>query len=235
MNLHRLLGATLVALTFTACGDKDDDSGEGETSDCDGHGEWDVDHGHCHCDDGYSLSDGGYGCEENGAGEDDDDDDDDSWEGDDTGVEESSFHPDTVEATYYASSNVTVLTAKEGDTWLSIENYPDYGGATGPESRSIDATEANYATCGICVMVQTGCEPHGDHAHCDATFMPEPGGTIDFSAFAAGADESWTGTLTDIRFVEVRINSDTYESTPKEDGETLELNIWDFDVTVAGG
>jgi hypothetical protein len=232
MHPRSLLGASLLALALSACDEKADGTANTEASDCDGHGEWNEDHAHCHCDDGYSLSDGGYGCEPNGADEDDDSDD---WQGDDTGEPESSFQPDTVEGIHYASSSVWVLTAKEGQTWLSIENYPDFGGATGPETVEIDATQANYATCGVCVMVQTGCEPHGDHAHCDATYMAEAGGSVTFDALGSAAGESWAGSLEGLRFVEVTIDSDTWESTPVDGGESIELNYWSFDVALEAG
>ena len=58
--------AAAFALALVGCGDKDDTAA---TSDCDNNGYFDADHGHCHCDDGYSLTDGGMGCEANGANE----------------------------------------------------------------------------------------------------------------------------------------------------------------------
>ena len=167
----------------------------------------------------------------------DDDDNGDDWDGDDndgdgddTGEPTSSFQPDSVEAVLYTEGSVSVLTAKEGETWLSIENYPSFGGASGPETRGIDATEANYATCGICVMVQTGCEPHGDHAHCSTTFMAAEG-EVTFDELGSAAGDDWTGAVAGMTFIEVEINS-SYESIPVEGGESITLDYWGFDAVL---
>lgn len=203
---------------FTAC----DDTTDVDTSDCGSNGYWDADHGHCHCDSGYQLSDDGSKCT---ADEEDDDGETDA----------TAFSPDSVEATLYNrddGSSYWVLLAKDGKTWLSIENYPDYGGATGPESRTISEADADYATCGVCVLLRTECESHGDHAHCGSSFMPEPGGEISFDAFGEADGELWSGSLTDVRLVEVEINAQTFETTPVTGGETILLDDWSFEATL---
>ena len=146
------------------------------------------------------------------------------------------FEPDSVEAFLYPEEDpVWVLTAKEGDTWLYIENYPRFGGATGAETRTLGDTEVNYATCGVCVMLKTGCSPHGDHAHCSTTYMPEPGSRLTIDELGSGAGDTWTGSLSPIRFLEVSINGSTYETTPVTDGDQIELDTWSFDVTLQEG
>lgn len=231
-RLHPSMCSVAIVLSLMGCTNKaeEDSSESSDTSDCGEHGDWVTDHGHCHCDDGYQLTADGNDCVPDDGGSDDGGDD--GWDGDDTGETSSSFQPDSVDGTIYTESSAWVLVAKEGQTWLSIENYPSFGGATGPETRTIDSTDANYATCGVCVMVQTGCEPHGDHSHCESTFMVEAGGEVTFDELGSTAGETWSGSVADMRFIEVEINS-SYESIPVEGGESLDLEYWSFDVELA--
>ena len=135
------------------------------------------------------------------------------------------------QGTFFAEEDpVWVLIAKEGANWIHIENYAGFGGANGPETRTLDATEVNYATCGICVMLKTGCTPHGDHAHCSTTYMPEAGSRIAFDELGADVGEAWAGSVSPIRFVEVSMNTSTFETTPVEGGDQIELDAWDFDI-----
>jgi hypothetical protein len=216
------LTVPLVALGLFACGDKEaDDSG---TEQCGENAHWLDDHGHCHCDEGYAEDADGDCVEE----EDDADTDTDGGGGD-------AFAPDEVVGEHIAGNDpIWLLTAKDGRTWLKIENHPSFGGASGPETRTLDETEVDYATCGVCVLLQTDCEPHGDHAHCETTFMPEVGGEVRFDALGAGAGESWAGALSGITFVEVEIGSD-YSTTPVQGGDTFTLDAWTFDVVLEAG
>ena len=166
----------------------------------------------------------------------DDEDSENQTIGDDTEAFGDTFEPDSVEAFFYSGNNpVWVLTAKQSETWLSIENYPSFGGASDAETRTLDDTEVNYATCGVCVLLKTGCQQHGDHGHCSATYMPEEGATISFDQLDDEAGGNWSGSLSSIVFVEVSIDGDTYETTPIEDGDTIELDSWDFDVILEAG
>ena len=144
------------------------------------------------------------------------------------------FVPDVVEGVYYdGDSPLWLLTAKEGGNWLTIENYPNFGGATGPETRVLDADEVSYATCGVCVVLQTGCTPHGDHGHCSKAFMPEAGSRITFETLGEGDGAQWSGSITPIRFIEVTMSGNN--STPVEGGDQIELDTWSFDVTLTEG
>ena len=148
-------------------------------------------------------------------------------------IDGAPFVPNSVEAIFYPESDpVWVLTAKEGETWLYIENYPSFGGATGAETRTLGSTEVNYATCGVCVLLKTGCQPHGDHEHCSATYMPEPGSWVTFDELGSGVGGNWSGTLSPVRFIEVSMNSDTFETTPVEGGNQIELDAWSFEVVL---
>ena len=146
------------------------------------------------------------------------------------------FEADSVEAFYYDGNNPAwVLIAKSGDTWIYVENYSGYGGASGAEIRTLKKKDTNYGTCGVCVLLKTGCQPHGDHAHCAATFMPESGGSVTFDELGYGAGESWVGSLSSMAFVEVSMNSETFDTTPVEGGETLAFGGYDFSVTLEAG
>ena len=154
----------------------------------------------------------------------------------DTAMVGSAFEPDSVEARFYEGENpVWVLTAKADDSWLYVENYPSFGGASGAETRTLDDTEVNYATCGVCVLLKTGCQQHGDHAHCGSTYMPEAGASVTFDELGDEVGGSWSGSLSPIRFIEVSMDSDSYETTPVSDGDIIELDAWDFDVVLEEG
>ena len=154
----------------------------------------------------------------------------------DTASEGPKFEADEVEALYYDGQNPAwVLIAKADDTWLYVENYPGFGGASGPETRKLKKKDTNYGTCGVCVLLKTGCQPHGNHSHCAATFMPETGGSVTFDELGSAPGEIWSGSLSAMTFVEVSMDSETFETTPIEGGETVEFDGYDFQVTLEAG
>ena len=65
--------------------------------------------------------------------------------------------------------------------------------------------------------------------------MPEAGGSVTFDDLGDDAGDSWSGSITPMRFIEVSVDSDTFETTPISDGETIELGGWDFDVVLKAG
>ena len=231
-RLPRPLCAPILALFYlglSACDGSSDDAKEADGEPCGGNGELYESHGHCHCDDGFDLSPDGMDCVP--SADDASDDGQGGADGDGSGDGGTDFEPGSVVGILYGGdSPYQVLTAKHGRTWLSIENYPDLGGLLDAESRPIGATEASYATCGVCLLVQTGCQQHGDHAHCDTTYMPEVGGEITFDALGEDLGEAWSGTLAEVRFVEVTINPRSFETNPVPNGETFDLGTWEFDV-----
>ena len=156
----------------------------------------------------------------------------------DTGAdfEGTAFEPDSVEALFYEGENpVWVLTAKDDETWLYIENYPSFDGATNAETRTLDDTDVNYATCGVCVLLKTGCQQHGDHGHCARTYMPEVGSRVTFDELGDEVGSNWSGSTSPMRFVEVSIDSATYETTPLSDGDTIDLSSWTFEAVLEEG
>ncbi len=222
------LVAIVVCSGLVACGSSAGSKDDG-TATCGGNGEMDEAHGHCHCDEGFDLSADGMDCVP--SADQGSDDEQGTPGGSDTGAEGSNFAPGSVVGVLYrGASPYHVLTAKEGRTWLTIANYPSLGGAAGPETRPVGTTESSYATCGVCIMLEFGCQVHGDHSHCEATLMPEVGGDIIFDALGSAPGDAWTGSLAGVRFVEVAINGRTYETTPVADGRTFDLGTWDFDV-----
>jgi len=246
----------LALLLITACGGGGDE--ETATGDCGEHGEMDDDHGHCHCDEGYELSEDGDTCVEGGglgkepptttlptdtgSGTGGTPSTDTGLAPTDTAVPTTDtapmgdpFDPTSTEASLHElsdGSQAWLLLAKDGKTWLSIENYEAYGGATGPETRSIDAVDTSYATCGMCLLLQTGCEPHGDHAHCEVTYMPEPGGVVVTDALGGAAGETWSGSLEAVRFVEVTIGFNN-NTTVVKGGDSFYLADWAFSTVLA--
>ena len=197
----------LTGLTLMACGDKSADEV------CGGNGEM---HGsHCDCDAGFAQSEDGSTCVEAESSVD--------YGGDFV------FEPSSVEA-IATTSNASLywgLKAVDEDVELSILIYEEYNGLTAPGSVTLEGDDLNYATCGNCVLLQTGCSGHGDHSHCSRTFMPTEG---ELRIDAIGeTGESFAGELMGVRFHEVTIDSN-YQSQQVEGGEQIHMVPWAFDV-----
>ena len=114
---------------------------------------------------------------------------------------------------------------------LSLELYPTYGGPDAAGTVQITAAETDYGTCGTCLVLQTGCEAHGDHFHCDRVFMPEVGGAVVLTALGTRTGASFAGHLHDIVFREVEIAQD-YTTTPVVGGARFAVEHWDFETTL---
>ena len=98
---------------------------------------------------------------------------------------------------------------------LSIEIYTssDYtGGATGPGRYSL--ADTNYATCANCVILREGCGPSG----CDRKYYADKGDLVITEWDAKG--ERFRGYLDQVIAREVKIDANTYVSTPVEGGKT---------------
>jgi len=209
-----------LALFMSGCGDTNDT----DIAECGDHGELHGDH--CHCDDGYTLSDDGTSCEQ-------------AQEVDSTGNSSNSnqatdltFSPASSQGSVgdaQDGSKVWLLEAIDGDTILKIELYAGYGAPTSPGIVSITANETDYATCGTCVMLRTGCVAHNDHYDCTGTFMPKAEGEVHIDAIGSAAGESLSGELKDLVFQQVLIGQN-YSTTPIADGDQLRLDTWSFDV-----
>ncbi|MAA79681.1 MAG: hypothetical protein CL916_10515 [Deltaproteobacteria bacterium] len=180
---------------------------------CGGNGE--IHDGHCHCDDGFTISEDGNSCEESQES---------NYGGD------FIFSPSNVQASTGISNNdqIWLLEAMDGDSQLKIEIYESYGGISSPGSITINDVESNYATCGTCVLLQTGCVEHGNHYDCSSTYMPMEGGEIHIEKTGTNAGDDFAGQLLGVVFQEVRISQD-YETEPVSGGTQLELAPWSFE------
>ncbi len=241
----RLFVSVLTGLMLAGCTEHDSVPDPA----CGGNGELHEDH--CHCDPGFVLSDDELSClPEQDSGDDDHDTGDhdtsddhstgdtgdtdtDTGDTGDTGEDdEFVFEPsDTRAATGTAddSTQIWMLEAVDGDVLLGLEIYESFGGPTSPGVVDITDVETNYATCGTCLIFRTGCTAHGDHFHCERTFMPRAEGQVQLDAIGAKAGEPFTGELRELVFQEVTIAED-FQTHPVTDGEVLHLNAWAFDV-----
>lgn len=183
---------------------------------CGGNGEMHDDH--CDCDSGYVLSDDGNSCDPAPESEE-------VQYGGDFVFEASEIQASTGTDN---NSQIWLLEARADDVHLKIEIYEQYGGISSPGSITIDDVEANYATCGTCLLLQTGCAAHGDHFHCERTFMPKVGGEVHIDKIGTNAGDELAGELLGVVFQEVTIGQN-YQSQPVVDGEEIALTPWSFD------
>ena len=208
LNIQKITSLLLFVGIGSSC-----TNGSSNEEICGGNGE--MHDGHCHCDDGFTISEDGTSCETSQNSE---------YGGD------FIFSPSSVQASTGMSNNeqVWILEAMDGGTQLKIEIYESYGGISSPGSITIDDTESNYATCGTCVLLKTGCVEHGDHYDCEQTYMPKEGGEVHIEKTGTSAGDDFSGQLLGIIFQEVRIGQD-YQTTPVSDGSQLELAPWTFE------
>ena len=210
----------MLTLFFSGCGDVTDNTAE---VDCGDHGQLHGDH--CHCDDGYTLSDDGSSCEQSQV---------DATTGDSNSdqIVDLTFSPTSSQGSVGEAqdgSKVWLFEAVDGGTILRIELYAGYGAPTSPGIVDITANETDYATCGTCIMLRTGCVAHNDHYDCTGTFMPKAEGEMHIDAIGAAAGDNLTAELKDLVFQEVTIGQN-YSTTPVADGDQLHLEAWSFDV-----
>lgn len=222
------------ALTITVLAACRDDGADAEP--CSGKGHLHGDH--CHCDPGYIPSEDGTDCLSDPG--DADTAPADTGAGDDTGADDRpytplDFHAGSITATLRERSDGSrwwSMLARDGQTWLTLDNDTRNGGLDAAGGYTLGPDEASAATCGLCITLQTGCEPHGDHAHCAATFMPVPGGEVRFDSLGTGVGETWSGALSGLRLVEVRVNPNTGQTREVPDGDAFIIEAWSFDATL---
>jgi len=211
MNSPFSISSLFIVWTVTGCAE---DAAVDEV--CGGNGEM---HGtHCHCDSGYALSEDGTTCEAST------DADSTDYGGDFV------FEASEIQASTGTSNNdqIWLLEAIDDDVHLKLEIYESYGGISSPGSITIDDVETDYATCGTCLLLQTGCAGHGDHFHCERTFMPVAGGEIHIDKTGTEAGDEFAGQLLGVIFQEVTI-AQNYQTQPVADGEEIHLVPWAFE------
>lgn len=104
------------------------------------------------------------------------------------------------------------IDAQGKPTLLSLELYAGAGAFTGSKTIKtgtfqIAGDEANYATCGVCVLLYTQFD---SQAMSIADSYMATGGTVKLTS----VNGTLTGTITDAKFEHVQIDPDTFESTP---------------------
>ncbi len=236
-NTRAHLFAWCAAVLSLGAGCSDDDPSRGNA--CGGHGELHGDH--CHCEPGFVLSDDQLSCvhAQDTAGDGHDHDAGNEPDvGADTGPqdeEELNFSSPNARAATGAAEDggqVWLLEASGGDAVLTLELYEGFGGPTSPGVVAMTNAETNYATCGTCLILQTGCYAHDDHFHCERTFMPRAEGQVRFDVIGANAGDRLAGELQELVFQEVSIGAD-FQTAPVDDGAVLRLATWAFDVTLS--
>jgi len=208
ISIYKSIIPLLISCTLgVGCGDSKD-------SICGGHGE--MQDTQCECDPGFVPSADGSSCESAPDSE--------NFGGD------FFFEPSEVEAVTGTSNNsqIWILDAMENDVQLRIEIYEAYGGISSPGTITIDDVETDYANCGTCLLLKTGCVEHGDHFDCSRTFMPTVGGEIRIEQIGTNAGDEFSGRLLGVVFQEVTISQD-YQTVPVANGETIELAPWAFE------
>jgi hypothetical protein len=103
-----------------------------------------------------------------------------------------------------------VFYGSSSDAALSIENYASFGGLTAPGTAQIRPDDESYETCGLCIILRTGCTPSG----CAKTFMPVAGqGSINVTELG-GVGQRFVGTLNGLQLREVTIDPASFATTP---------------------
>lgn len=95
---------------------------------------------------------------------------------------------------------------------LSFQAAP-YNGPSGPGNYSLQGS--NYADCSLCLFVFAGCDEGYD---CDEIYFADEG-WLRIDAMA-GPDEPFAASLSGVKFREVTIDEETWESTPVPGGAT---------------
>ena len=219
-HLVSLLSFTLI-LGTVGCGENEV-APIGES--CGGHGEFHGDH--CDCDPGYTSSEDGLSCEPIESTETDPSDDTES------DMSDLVFNPSNGQGSVGQAqdgSQVWLFEAMDGGSILRIELYAGYGAPTAPGIVNLTEAETDYATCGTCIMLRTGCVAHGDHYDCTGTFMPRAEGQVQIDAIGASAGDQLTGELQNIIFQQVSIGQN-YATTPVANGDLMRMENWSFDV-----
>ncbi len=116
---------------------------------------------------------------------------------------------------------------------LLIEFYYGFGDPpplTGPGTYVLATTavEQNYATCGTCVSIASGCDEVA--GTCAKRFFATAG-RIDVEEFGA-VGEPFSGVASGLTLVEVTIDPDTFLSSPVPGGEGWCIDSYSFDTAM---
>jgi hypothetical protein len=104
--------------------------------------------------------------------------------------------------------------------YIALELWPSYGGPSSPGTYPF--TDANYSTCGLCGLYESGCVYDGVSTTCAKTYLLT-GGTLTLSQLGT-VGGSFSGSAASLRGTEVTIDPSTYVSTPVTGAGTLCIN-----------
>lgn len=128
----------------------------------------------------------------------------------------------------HEGDRVWLLDARADGHRLRLENYAAFGGPTAPGRVAIEAVDADYASCGLCLVLETDCAAGGA---CQTTWMPVPGsGAVELTALGEAEGAPMSGQLEGLMFREVEIDAETYATTVVPGGGEAALADWAFDV-----
>ena len=213
-----LIALAAAAVIATGCDPNVNDEARNDDG-CGPNSSFSDEHEHCHCDDGFEIQ--GTACLPVDGDDEDEIDDINAIDLDGAITTGQSLTDESGEAVF-------VLQAVAGDVLLRIEGYVGFGAPDGPATVELAGDELNYATCAVCVIVQTGCSAHDDHFHCDRTLMPT-GGAVEFTALDPLS--TLAGHLHALRLQPVQIAAD-YQTTPVEGPFGL-VDHWEFQTALS--
>ncbi len=126
--------------------------------------------------------------------------------------------------------------SKDSDAVLVIEAHAGAGGPMSAGRHTIGPDDVSYATCGLCVILETGCKERRGRRQCAKAFMPVEGGAVSLSRIELEEGGVVAGALDDLVLREVQIGSDG-STQPVPDGETLCVSAHTFTaiMTAASG
>lgn len=124
------------------------------------------------------------------------------------------------------TGNLDAVTVLEITLYPGTGDFP--GSAVAPESdRSLAGSDAQFATCGTCVLVYGGVSTSSGVPIAGATYLAS-GGTISVTS----TTPTFAGTLTDVTLARVHIDEQTNESVPVGDGCTTSVPSLAFSADV---
>lgn len=154
----------------------------------------------------------------------------------DTGVDcsRAGFAADTQVAQYSDAGNFQYQAVSGTTSPVQIMNIDSFiqgfGGPSAPGT--FDLNGINYADCGLCLLILADCSDT-QGTGCTKYFYADEGSvTIDQFGQDGG---TFSGSMNNVVFKEVTIDSDTYTSTPVAGGETWCMDGTSFFANIGAG
>ena len=137
------------------------------------------------------------------------------------GCDFTGFTPDTTDTTASAADQTLSHLMSTTNEDLYLELFFGMGAADTPHDSTF--TGENYATCSECLIMDAEC--NADRSVCGTHYLAQSG-TVSFSALSR---TSLTGTLTNVRMIEVTLDPSTFETTPVDGGRVWCIPSLAFD------